>query len=89
MRKKRCSVEQIVGILKGAEVGYPSGSWCGKWGFPSRHSSGGRSGTRSWRTVQDELHYRQELGRASGAALGLGWEVALGEDMSRTDFFRH
>ena len=30
--------------------------------------------------MQADLHCRQELGRASGAAPGLGWEVATGED---------
>ena len=50
--KKHFSVEQMVWFLKQAEVGVWVGNRCGGWGFPSRHSSGGRSGTRSWRLTK-------------------------------------
>ena len=50
--KKRFSVQQMVGVLKQAEVGVWVGNRCGRWGFPNRHSSGGRSGARSWRLTR-------------------------------------
>ena len=46
--KKHFSVEQMVGFLKQAEVGVPIGELVGRWGFPSKRSSGGRSSMWVW-----------------------------------------
>ena len=43
--KKKFSVEQIVGVLKQAEVGVPVAELIRKVGSASRHFTGGRSST--------------------------------------------
>ena len=45
MRRKRFSVEQIVGVLKQAEVGVAWWKCVGKQELPSKPSTGGRSST--------------------------------------------
>jgi hypothetical protein len=48
MKKKRFSVEQIVGVLKQAEVGVPVAELIRKGGSASRPSIAGRSSTLVW-----------------------------------------
>ena len=48
MKKKRFTVERIVGILKQAEVGVPVRELVRKEGFSSKRSTGGRSSMWVW-----------------------------------------
>ena len=47
MKRKRFSVEQIVAVLKQAELGGTGGGADGRGGSLSRRSTAGRSGTRA------------------------------------------
>ena len=49
MKRKRFSVEQIVAVLKQAELGGTGGGADGRWGSLSRRSTAGRSGTPAWK----------------------------------------
>lgn len=52
MKKKRFSVEQIVGVLKQAEVGGPVAEVIGRQGSASRRSTAGRRSMRAWRWIR-------------------------------------
>lgn len=49
MKRKRFSVEQIVGVLKQAEVGVPVAELIRQGGSLNRRSIAGRGGTPAWR----------------------------------------
>ena len=52
MKRKRFSLEQIVAVLKQAEVGIPVAERSGLWGSRSRRCIGGRNSTRGWKRIK-------------------------------------
>lgn len=52
MKKKRFSVEQIVAVLKQAELGVPVAEVIRKVGISEQTSIEGRSNTLAWRPIR-------------------------------------
>ena len=75
MKKKRFSVEQIVGVLKQAEVGVPIGELVWQVGSPSRPFTGGSSNMWVWN--------RPGSGLTMPSELSIRWEVRVESAMFR------
>ena len=52
MKKKRFAVEQIVAILKQAELGIPVAELIRQVGYQNRRFTDGRRSTAAWRSIR-------------------------------------